>query len=91
MRQQRLHTLDFLKAALVPSTPPGLAVHTVETFINVKRYAYIPHMSAELTTCRIFGVDYCDTLLLSGMYQIDDCHALEESSDETGCLEVITN
>jgi hypothetical protein len=39
-------------------------------------------MPGELTTYRMFGVDFYDALLLSGQYQIDDCRALEKLRNE---------
>ena len=70
--------LNFLKATMVLSTTPGLDVYQWKRSKDVKWYVHIPHMPTELTTYRMFGVDYYDALLLSGPYQIDDCRALEK-------------
>ena len=70
--------LNFLKATMVLSTTPGLDVYQWMRSKDVKWYVHIPHMPTELTTYRMFGVDYYDALLLSGPYQIDDCRALEK-------------
>ncbi len=70
--------LNFLKATMVLSTTPGLDVYQWKRSKDVKYYVHIPHMPGELTTYRMFGLDYYDALLLSGQYQIDDCRALEK-------------
>ncbi len=70
--------LNFLKATVVLSTTPGLDVYQWKRSKDVKYYIHIPHMPGELTTYRMFGLDYYDALLLSGQYQIDDCRALEK-------------
>ena len=70
--------LNFLKATLLLSTTPGLDVYQWKRSKGVKYYIHIPHMPGELTTYRMFGVDFYDALLHSGQYQIDDCRALEK-------------
>lgn len=69
--------LNFLKATILLSTTPGLDVYQWRRSENVKYYVHIPHMPGELTTYRMFGIDYYDALLLSAQYQIDDVRALE--------------
>lgn len=69
--------LNFLRATLLLSTTPGLDVYQWKRSKDVKYYVHVPHMPGELTTYRMFGVDFYDALLLSGQYQIDDCRALE--------------
>ena len=70
--------LNFLRATILLSTTPGLDVYQWKRSKDVKYYVHIPHMPGELTTYRMFGVDFYDALLLSGKYQIDDCRALEK-------------
>ncbi|MBO4928235.1 MAG: CDP-glycerol glycerophosphotransferase family protein [Clostridiales bacterium] len=69
--------LNFLKATIVLSTTPGLDVYQWKRSKDVKYYVHIPHSPAEMTTYRMFGIDYYDALLLSGQFQIDDTRDLE--------------
>ncbi len=70
--------MNFLKATMVLSTTPGLDVYQWTRSKDVKYYIHIPHAPSELTTYRMFGLDYYDALLLSGEYQIKDCRDLEK-------------
>lgn len=74
--------LNFVKATMLLSTTPGLDVYQWKRSKDVKYYIHIPHMPGELTTYRMFGVDFYDALLLSGQYQIADCRALEKLRNE---------
>lgn len=74
--------MNFLKATMVLATTPGLDVYQWKRSKDVKYYVHLPHMPGELTTYRMFGVDFYDALLLSGQYQIDDCRALEKLRNE---------
>lgn len=69
--------LNFLKATIVLSTTPGLDVYQWKRSRNVKYYVHLPHMPGEMTTYRMFGLDYYDAILMSCQYQIDDVRALE--------------
>ena len=64
--------LNFLNATIVLSTTPGLDVLQWKRSKDVRFYVHIPHSPAEMTTYRMFGIDYYDALLLSGQFQIDD-------------------
>lgn len=70
--------LNFLNATIVLSTTPGLDVYQWKRSKNVSYYIHIPHSPAEMTTYRMFGIDYFDALLLSGQFQIDDTRDLEK-------------
>ena len=74
--------LNFLKATMVLSTTPGLDVYQWKRSKDVGTYIHIPHAPGELTTYRMFGVDFYDALLLSGQCQVDDCRLLEALRDE---------
>jgi CDP-glycerol glycerophosphotransferase (TagB/SpsB family) len=74
--------LNFLNATIVLSTTPGLDVYQWKRSKDVKWYVHITHAPSELTTYKMFGVDFYDALLLSGQYQIDDCRALEKLRNE---------
>ena len=69
--------LNFLKATMLLSTTPGLDVYQWVRSKDVKYYIHIPHAASEMTTYKMFGLDYYDALLLSGEFQIKDCRDLE--------------
>ena len=70
--------LNFLNARIVLSTTPGLDVYQWKRSKTVDYYIHIPHSPAEMTTYRMFGIDYYDALLLSGQFQIEDTRDLEK-------------
>jgi len=69
--------LNFLNADILFSTTPGLDVYQWKRSKNVSHYVHIPHAANDITLYRMFGIDYYDTILLSGDYQIEDIRALE--------------
>lgn len=70
--------LNFLNATIVLSTTPGLDVYQWKRSKTAGYYIHIPHSPAEMTTYRMFGIDYYDALLLSGQFQADDTRELEK-------------
>ncbi len=70
--------LNFLNAEIVLSTTPGLNVYQWKRSKDVSFYVHIPHAASEITLYRMFGIDYYDSILLSGDYQESDIRALEE-------------
>ncbi len=70
--------LNYLNAGVVFSTTPSLDVYQWKRSKEVLYYVHIPHASNDITLYRMFGIDYYDSILLSGDYQIDDIRALEE-------------
>lgn len=70
--------LNFLKADIVLSTTPGLDVYQWKRSKEVKHYVHLPHAATEIILYRMFGIDYYDSVLLSGDYQADDIRALEK-------------
>ncbi len=70
--------LNFMNATIVLSTTPGLDVYQWKRSKEVKCYVHIPHAASEITLYRMFGIDYYDTILLSGQYQADDIRNLEK-------------
>lgn len=70
--------LNFLNAAVVVSTTPGLEVYQWKRSRDVQYYVHIPHAASEITLYRMFGIDYYDAILLSGEYQAQDVRHLEE-------------
>jgi hypothetical protein len=70
--------LNFLNAGLVLMTTPGLDVYQLKRSKAVKHYSHILHMPSDATLYRLFGIDYFDSVLLSGDYQKADIRALEK-------------
>lgn len=70
--------LNFLNAAIVLSTTPGLDVYQWKRAKDVQFYVHIPHAASDITMYRMFGIDYYDAVLLSGEYQAGQVRALEQ-------------
>ena len=70
--------LNMLSAGVVLMTTPGLNVHQLKRSKRVKHYAHVLHATGDATMYRLFGVDYFDSLLLTGDYQAADVRRLEE-------------
>ena len=70
--------LNNLNAKVVLSTTPSLDVFQWKRSKNVNYYVHIAHMPNDITTYRMFGLDYYDAILLSGEYQKDQIRKLEE-------------
>ena len=69
--------MNLLNATMVLATTPGLQVYQWKRSKGVTWYTHMQHGANEMTTYRMFGLDYYDALLVSGQYQIDDTRALE--------------
>ena len=70
--------LNMLKADIVLSSTPGLDVYQWKRSRDVRWYVHIPHMVNDITTYRMFGLDYYDAVLLSGEYQGEQVRKLEQ-------------
>jgi hypothetical protein len=70
--------LNFLSAGVVLMTTPGLNVYQLKRSKTVKHYAHILHMSGDATTYHMFGLDYFDSILLTGNYQTHGIRCLEQ-------------
>ena len=70
--------LNMLSAGFVLMTTPGLQVYQLKRSKNVKHYSHVLHMPNDATTYRLFGLDFFDSVLLSGDYQATDLRTLEE-------------
>ena len=81
--------LNNLNASVVLSTTPGLEVYQWKRSGNVGKYVHIPHAASEIVLYRMFGIDYYDSVMLSGKYQEDDIRALE-SLRELPAKELVT-
>lgn len=70
--------MNFLRADVVLSSTPGLDVYQWKRSRDVKWYAFIIHAANDMTSYRMFGLDYFDALLVSGEYQIAQTRKLEK-------------
>lgn len=70
--------LNFLHATLLLSTTPGLDVYQWKRSKDVDYYVHMLHAASEVSTYRMFGIDYYDAVLLSGEYQRADVRAMEQ-------------
>ncbi len=70
--------LNLMSAGIVLMTTPGLQVYQLKRSKNVKHYSHVLHMPNDATTYRQFGLDYFDSVLLTGDYQKDDIRAIEK-------------
>ena len=69
--------LNMLSAGVVLMTTPGLNVYQLKRSKRVKHYSHVLHMASDATTYRLFGLDYFDSILLTGDYQAADIRKLE--------------
>jgi hypothetical protein len=70
--------LNLLEADICLMTTPGLEVYQLKRSRGVKHYAHIVHDTGDTTCYKLFGVDWFDSVLLSGEYQIEGLRRLEE-------------
>ena len=70
--------LNLLRASVVLSTTPGLDVYQWKRSKEVDHYVHMLHAPGEVTLYRMFGLDYYDSVLLSGEFQFRDIRALEQ-------------
>ncbi len=70
--------LNLLSAGFVLMTTPGLQVYQLKRSKRVKHYSHILHMPSDATTYRLFGLDFFDSILLTGDYQKEDIRFLEQ-------------
>ena len=69
--------LNMLSAGFVLMTTPGLQVYQLKRSKRVAHYSHVLHMPNDATTYRLFGLDYFDSVLLTGDYQKEDIQFLE--------------
>ena len=70
--------LNMLSAGIVLMSTPGLQVYQLKRSKNVKHYSHIFHSCTDSTMYRLFGLDYFDSVLMTGAYQADDIRLLEK-------------
>lgn len=71
--------LNMLTADVVLMTTPGLDVYQMKRSKNVRHYAHLRHGSGDATMYRLYGIDYFDSVLLTGDYQKTDIRFLEKA------------
>jgi len=69
--------LNLLRAGICLMTTPGLDVYQLKRSKGVKHYSHIFHSTSDSTMYRLFGIDYFDSILLTGDYQAEDIRTLE--------------
>jgi len=70
--------LNMANAGILLATTPGLDVYQWKRSKTVDKYVHVLHMPNDVTTYRMFGLDYYDAVLLSGQYQVDQIRQLEQ-------------
>ena len=70
--------LNFISAEVVLMTTPSLDVFQLKRSKTVKHYSHVMHTPADVTTYRLYGLDYFDSVLLTGDYQAADIRFLED-------------
>jgi hypothetical protein len=70
--------LNFLEAGVCLMTTPGLDVYQLKRSKLCGHYAHILHDTGDATFYRLFGIDFYDSILLSGDYQKKDIRELEK-------------
>lgn len=70
--------MNYLNADIVLSTTPSLNVYQWKRSKKVKYYVHILHACNDLILYRMFGVDYYDSVLVNGQFQIDDIKRMEK-------------
>ncbi|GBU28546.1 CDP-glycerol glycerophosphotransferase [Treponema sp. R8-4-B8] len=69
--------LNMLRAGVCLMTTPCLDVYQLKRSKMVKHYSHILHAPSDATMYRLFGIDYFDSVLLTGDYQAEDIRTLE--------------
>ncbi|MBP5442074.1 MAG: CDP-glycerol glycerophosphotransferase family protein [Treponema sp.] len=70
--------LNMLSAGIVLMTTPGLQVYQLKRSKNVKHYSHIFHSCTDSSMYRLFGLDFFDSVLMTGDYQAEDIRLLEK-------------
>ncbi len=70
--------LNMLNATILFSTTPGLNVYQWKRSKNVKYYIHTLHACGDVSLYRMFALDYYDSVMLSGEYQVNQVRELEK-------------
>ena len=71
--------LNFIETDICLMTTPGLEVYQLKRSKFCSHYSHILHDVGDATCYRLFGIDYYDSIFLSGDYQKKDIRELEKS------------
>ncbi len=69
--------MNLINADLVLSTTPSLDVFQWKRSKTASCYVHLPHMPNDITTYKMFGLDFYDAVLVSGDYQKEEIRRLE--------------
>ena len=69
--------MNLIQADLILSTTPGLDVFQWKRSKSASYYVHIPHMPNDITTYKMFGLDFYDAILVSGKYQEEEIRRIE--------------
>jgi hypothetical protein len=70
--------LNMLRAGICLMTTPSLNVYQLKRSRMAAHYSHVLHAPVDATTYRLFGLDYFDSVLLTGDYQAADIRYLEK-------------
>jgi len=70
--------LNIIETDVCLMTTPGLDVYQLKRSKLCKHYSHILHDTGDATCYRLFGIDWFDSILLSGEYQKADIEKLED-------------
>jgi len=73
--------LNFISAEILLMTTPGLHVYQLKRTKRIKHYSHVLHAASDATLYRLFGLDYFDSILLTGDYQGNDIRFLEKQRE----------
>lgn len=69
--------LNLMNACICLATTPGLDVYQWKRSKSTDYYVHIVHELGDVTMYRMFGIDYFDSVLLTGDFQIEGIRKLE--------------
>lgn len=69
--------MNLIRADIVLSTTPSLDVFQWKRSKSVSYYVHIPHMPNDITTYKMFGLDFYDAVMVSGKYQEEQIRRIE--------------
>ena len=70
--------LNMLSAGILICTTPAVNVYQWKRSKSVKHYCHIFHSTTDSSMYRMFGLDYFDSILMTGDYEAEDIRTLEE-------------
>ena len=71
-------SLNFLEADVCLMTTPAIEVYQLKRSKLCRHYSHILHDTGDATCYKMFGIDWFDSVLLSGDYQKKDIRELEK-------------